>query len=80
MVINFNFPPNARTFLHRGGRVARNGAPGLYINIIDGSELPYLLDANIWCGNSLKTIDLSAIVEVAGINLKIRNHICSSVR
>ncbi|KAH0574425.1 ATP-dependent RNA helicase [Spironucleus salmonicida] len=44
-VVNFNFPFNSRVYLHRGGRAARAGKFGLYLNLIDQDEFPYLLDA-----------------------------------
>lgn len=57
-VINFNFPFSSRMYLHRGGRCARNGQFGVYVNVIDSSELPYLIDANIYVGLKLRFVDM----------------------
>lgn len=56
-VVNYNFPFNAKMFLHRGGRCARNGQYGIYVNVVDHSELPYLVDSNLHCGTKLRRYD-----------------------
>lgn len=57
-VVNYNFPFNAKMFLHRGGRCARNGQYGIYVNLIDQTEMPYLLDSNLYCGGKLRIHNL----------------------
>lgn len=39
-----------KTYIHRGGRCGRNGEYGVYFNLVQKDELPYLFDANINCG------------------------------
>ncbi|VDL66502.1 unnamed protein product [Nippostrongylus brasiliensis] len=43
-VINLHFPPKAKLFVHRVGRVARAGRSGTAISLIAPDELPYLAD------------------------------------
>ncbi|CAL6001114.1 ATP-dependent_RNA helicase [Hexamita inflata] len=62
-VVNFNFPFNARMYLHRGGRCARNKQYGCYINIVEFSELPYLIDANIHVGQKLRVLDIESYLK-----------------
>ncbi|MCB9992199.1 MAG: DEAD/DEAH box helicase [Hyphomicrobiaceae bacterium] len=43
-VINFDLPDEAENYVHRIGRTGRNGASGLAISLVDGSELRKLRD------------------------------------
>jgi ATP-dependent RNA helicase DDX54/DBP10 len=43
-VINYDFPPRAKLFLHRVGRVARNGRPGSAFSLASPDELAYLCE------------------------------------
>lgn len=43
-VINFDFPPKAKLFVHRVGRVARAGRSGTAISLADSMETAYMLD------------------------------------
>ena len=53
-VINYNFPPAAKLFVHRVGRAARQGRVGTAINIVDSDELPYMVDLHLFLGRSLQ--------------------------
>lgn len=41
-VINFNFPPKAKLFVHRVGRVARAGQTGTSYSLVSVDEVPYM--------------------------------------
>jgi superfamily II DNA/RNA helicase len=43
-VINFDFPDKAKLFVHRVGRVARQGRPGCALSLVSSSDIPYMLD------------------------------------
>uniref|UniRef100_A0A0N5AUU5 RNA helicase n=1 Tax=Syphacia muris TaxID=451379 RepID=A0A0N5AUU5_9BILA len=42
--INFHFPPKAKLFVHRVGRVARAGRSGRSFSLVVPDEIPYLAD------------------------------------
>lgn len=54
-VINYDFPQGARVFVHRVGRTARAGRQGWAWSFITHSELPYLLDLQLFLGRPLKS-------------------------
>ena len=43
-VLNFDLPNVPETYVHRIGRTARAGAPGIAISLCDGEEMAYLRD------------------------------------
>jgi ATP-dependent RNA helicase RhlE len=43
-VVNFDLPNVPETYVHRIGRTARAGAPGVAISLCDGEEMPFLRD------------------------------------
>ena len=43
-VVNFQMSTTVKAFVHRVGRVARNGKSGVAISIVDKDEMPYLAD------------------------------------
>lgn len=51
--INFHFPPKAKLFVHRVGRVARAGKSGKSYSLISADELPYLADLFLFLGRPL---------------------------
>ncbi|XP_075686208.1 ATP-dependent RNA helicase DDX54 [Rhinoderma darwinii] len=53
-VINYNFPPKAKLFLHRVGRVARAGRSGTAYSIVAPDETPYVYDLHLFLGRPLK--------------------------
>ncbi|NP_001088266.1 DEAD-box helicase 54 L homeolog [Xenopus laevis] len=53
-VINYNFPPKAKLFLHRVGRVARAGRSGTAYSFIAPDEIPYVYDLHLFLGRPLK--------------------------
>ncbi|KAM4809827.1 ATP-dependent RNA helicase DDX54 [Rhinophrynus dorsalis] len=53
-VINYNFPPKAKLFLHRVGRVARAGRSGTAYSLVAPDETPYVYDLHLFLGRPLK--------------------------
>ncbi|KIH50540.1 DBP10CT domain protein, partial [Ancylostoma duodenale] len=53
-VINLHFPPKAKLFVHRVGRVARAGRSGTAISLIAPDELPYLADLFLFLGKPMR--------------------------
>ncbi|CAB4065746.1 DDX54 [Lepeophtheirus salmonis] len=55
-VINYHFPAKSKLFIHRVGRVARAGRSGLAISFVAGDELAYMIDLQLFFGNSFKPL------------------------
>ncbi len=43
-VINFDFPPSPKLFVHRVGRAARAGQSGTAFSLVAPDEIPYMID------------------------------------
>jgi ATP-dependent RNA helicase DDX54/DBP10 len=43
-VINYDYPPNARLFIHRVGRTARAGQKGRAVSLVVKDDVPYVCD------------------------------------
>lgn len=54
-VINYDFPSQPKVFVHRVGRTARAGRKGWSYNLVQDSDLPYLLDLQLFLGKNLVT-------------------------
>lgn len=52
-VINYDFPPQPKVFVHRVGRTARAGQRGWAYALVRESDLPYLLDLQLFLGKKL---------------------------
>lgn len=52
-VVNFDFPPQPRTFVHRVGRTARAGRNGWAWSMCTNAELPYLCDLQLFLARPL---------------------------
>lgn len=52
-VINFTMPSSSKIFVHRVGRTARAGNRGWAYSIVSESELPYLLDLELFLGKKV---------------------------
>lgn len=53
-VVNYDFPQGARVFVHRVGRTARAGRQGWAWSFVTHTELPFLLDLQLFLGRPLK--------------------------
>ncbi|TFK54460.1 ATP-dependent RNA helicase DBP10 [Heliocybe sulcata] len=54
-VVNYDFPQGARVFVHRVGRTARAGRTGWAWSFVTNTELPYLLDLQLFLARPVKT-------------------------
>lgn len=54
-VVNYDFPASPKVFIHRVGRTARSGRAGWAWSLVSFSELPFLLDLQLFLGRELKT-------------------------
>ncbi|KAL8712539.1 MAG: hypothetical protein Q9225_006929 [Loekoesia sp. 1 TL-2023] len=52
-VINYDFPPQPKIFVHRVGRTARAGQKGWSYSLVRESDLPYVLDLQLFLGRRL---------------------------
>eukprot|EP00727_Mastigamoeba_balamuthi_P001993 m51a1_g11791 putatative ATP-dependent RNA helicase (823) ;mRNA; r:306111-308630 len=54
-VINYDFPSSAKLFVHRSGRVARAGRPGVAYSFVTTEDYPYMLDLMLFLGRTPMT-------------------------
>lgn len=54
-VINYDFPPSPKLFVHRSGRTARAGHQGLCSSILVRDDIPYMMDLMLFLGKKLET-------------------------
>jgi ATP-dependent RNA helicase DDX54/DBP10 len=52
-VVNYDFPPQPKIFVHRVGRTARAGQRGWSYSLVRESDAPYLLDLQLFLGKRL---------------------------
>ncbi|KAF2813198.1 ATP-dependent RNA helicase dbp10 [Mytilinidion resinicola] len=52
-VINFDFPPQPKIYVHRVGRTARAGLKGWSYSLVGDAEAPYLLDLQLFLSRRL---------------------------
>merc|ERR1711959_139672 len=53
-VLNFDFPPSAKLFVHRSGRTARAGRSGLSVSLVTLEDLPYTVELMLFLGCKLQ--------------------------
>ena len=53
VVINYDFPPSPKLFVHRAGRTARAGEPGHCTSLVNREDLSYALDLHLFLGKAL---------------------------
>lgn len=52
-VINYDFPPQPKVYIHRVGRTARAGESGWSYSLIGQHDMPYLVDLQLFLGRKL---------------------------
>lgn len=52
-VVNYDFPAQPKIFVHRVGRTARAGQKGWSYSLVKTSDVPYLLDLQLFLGKRL---------------------------
>ncbi|KAL5601190.1 uncharacterized protein BROUX77_005439 [Berkeleyomyces rouxiae] len=52
-VINYDFPPQPKVFVHRVGRTARAGQTGWSYSLVRDVDAPYLIDLQLFLGRQL---------------------------
>ncbi|PHH77072.1 hypothetical protein CDD82_3674 [Ophiocordyceps australis] len=52
-VINYDFPPQPKIFVHRVGRTARAGKRGWSYSLVRDVDVPYLVDLQLFLGRKL---------------------------
>lgn len=57
-VVNYTLPSSSKIFVHRVGRTARAGNRGWAYSIVSESELPYLLDLELFLGRKVLTTEM----------------------
>ncbi|CDW99160.1 hypothetical protein [Sporisorium scitamineum] len=65
-VVNFDFPPQPRTFVHRVGRTARAGRNGWAWSFCTNAELPYLCDLQLFLARPLVSSHTAVAAVAAG--------------
>lgn len=53
-VVNWDFPPKPKIFVHRVGRVARAGRTGTAYSFVTPEDMPYLLDLHLFFSKPLR--------------------------
>lgn len=73
-VLNYDFPSQPKIFIHRVGRTARAGRKGWSYNLIRDSDVPYLIDLQLFLGKKLvmgrsstKQADFAQDIVVGGL-------------
>jgi ATP-dependent RNA helicase DDX54/DBP10 len=57
-VINYDFPPKPKLFVHRVGRAARAGRTGTAFSFVAGDEMPFVLDLHLFLSRPCKPAPL----------------------
>ncbi|XP_026380513.1 putative DEAD-box ATP-dependent RNA helicase 29 [Papaver somniferum] len=53
-VVNWDFPPSPKSFVHRVGRVARNGRTGTAFSFVTPEDIPYVLDLHLFLSKPIR--------------------------
>lgn len=61
-VINYDFPPSAKLFIHRAGRTARAGQKGVCSSLLGKDDLPYAMELLLFLGRKVEVPGIGAAV------------------
>ena len=64
-VINYDFPPKPKLFVHRVGRAARAGRNGFAYSLLTSDELPYSLDLHLFLSRPIRAAPTEEEIEAA---------------
>ncbi|XP_006660129.1 DEAD-box ATP-dependent RNA helicase 29 [Oryza brachyantha] len=72
-VVNWDFPAKPKLFVHRVGRVARQGRSGTAYSFVTSEDMPYLLDLHLFLSKPLRPAptEEELLKDMEGMNLKI---------
>ncbi|XP_021902445.1 putative DEAD-box ATP-dependent RNA helicase 29 [Carica papaya] len=72
-VINWDFPPKPKIFVHRVGRAARAGRTGTAFSFVTSEDMPYLLDLHLFLSKPIRPAPSEAEVlqDMDGVMNKI---------
>ncbi|XP_072978406.1 DEAD-box ATP-dependent RNA helicase 29 [Typha angustifolia] len=72
-VVNWDFPPKPKLFVHRVGRVARAGRTGTAYSFVTSEDMPYLLDLHLFLSKPLKPAptEEDVLKNMEGVKLKV---------
>jgi ATP-dependent RNA helicase DDX54/DBP10 len=55
-VVNFDFTPKPKLFVHRAGRAARAGRSGTAVSFVTVDDYPYLIDLHLFLSRPLQVV------------------------
>jgi ATP-dependent RNA helicase DDX54/DBP10 len=72
-VVNWDFPAKPKLFVHRVGRVARQGRIGTAYTFVTSEDMPFLLDLHLFLSKPLRPAptEEELLKDMDGLNLKI---------
>ncbi|KAF0899154.1 hypothetical protein E2562_013375 [Oryza meyeriana var. granulata] len=72
-VVNWDFPAKPKLFVHRVGRVARQGRSGTAYTFVTSEDMPYLLDLHLFLSKPLRPAptEEELLKDMEGMNFKI---------
>lgn len=72
-VVNWDFPAKPKLFVHRVGRVARQGRTGTAYSFVTSEDMPFLLDLHLFLSKPLRPAptEEELLKDMDGMNLKI---------
>ena len=72
LVVNFDLPNIAETYVHRIGRTGRAGQEGTALSFCDPSEVPYLADIEKLTGIAIPALEPPAGIEMSEVSTAAR--------